>query len=51
MEKRLSRRNFIKTGLVLPAAGLVSSAGLKNAFAEEPPRVVYLNQGKKGLKV
>ena len=51
MEKNLSRRKFIKTGLVLPAAGLVSTTGLKNAFAEEPPRVVYRTLGKTGLKV
>ena len=51
MEKKLSRRKFIKTGLALPAAGLVATAGLKNVFAEEPPRAVYRTLGKTGLKV
>ncbi|MGD9162873.1 MAG: aldo/keto reductase, partial [Desulfobacteraceae bacterium] len=47
----ISRRKFIKTGLTLPAAGLISSAGLKEAFGKEPPRVVYRTLGKTGLKV
>ena len=51
MEKNLSRRKFIKTGLALPAAGPAASAGLKNVFAEEPHRVVYRTLGKTGLKV
>ena len=51
MEKNLSRRKFIKTGLVLPAAGLVSSAGLKEAFGKESPRAVYRTLGKTGLRV
>ncbi len=46
-----SRRNFLKAGLALPVAGLVSSAGLKSVFGEEPPRVVYRTLGKTGLKV
>ncbi len=51
MSKKISRRNFIKTGLTLPAAGLVSSAGLDKAFGKEPPRAVYRTLGKTGLKV
>ncbi len=51
MDKKLSRRNFLKAGLVLPAAGLISTAGLKSAFGEEPPKVVYRTLGKTGLKV
>ena len=51
MENKLTRRKFIKTGLALPAAGLVSSKGLKNVFAGEPPKVVYRTLGKTGLKV
>ena len=51
MSNRISRRKFIKTGLALPAAGLVATTGLKNVFADEPPRVVYRTLGKTGLKV
>jgi hypothetical protein len=50
MGKDLSRRKFLKAGLALPAAGLISTTGLKDAFAE-PPRVVYRTLGKTGLKV
>ena len=46
----LSRRNFLKAGLTLPAAGLVLTTGLK-ADSQEPPRVVYRTLGKTGLKV
>ncbi len=51
MSKKLSRRKFLKAGLVLPAAGLVSTTGLKTAFGEEPPKVAYRTLGKTGLKV
>jgi predicted aldo/keto reductase-like oxidoreductase len=50
MGTNLSRRKFLKAGLVLPAAGLISTTGLKAAFGE-PPRVVYRPLGKTGLKV
>lgn len=50
MGKDLSRRNFLKAGLALPAAGLVSTAGLKDAF-EEPRKITYRTLGKTGLKV
>ena len=46
----LSRRNFLKAGLTLPAAGLVLTTGLK-AASQEPPKVVYRTLGKTGLKV
>lgn len=46
-----SRRKFIKTGLALSAAGLVSSAGIKPSFGEQEPKVVYRTLGKTGLKV
>jgi predicted aldo/keto reductase-like oxidoreductase len=46
-----SRRKFIKTGLALSAAGLVSSTGIKPSFGEEAPKVVYRTLGKTGLKV
>ncbi len=46
-----SRRKFIKTGLALSAAGLVSSTGIKPSFAEGEPKVVYRTLGKTGLKV
>ena len=46
----LSRRNFLKAGLTLPAAGFVLTTGLK-AASQEPPKVVYRTLGKTGLKV
>ena len=46
-----SRRKFIKTGLALSAAGLVSPTGLKSSFGKEEPKVVYRTLGKTGLKV
>jgi predicted aldo/keto reductase-like oxidoreductase len=46
-----SRRKFIKTGLALSAAGLVSSTGINPAFGQEEPKVVYRTLGKTGLKV
>lgn len=50
MSHKLSRRKFLKAGLVLPAAGLVSTTGIDTAFAE-PPKVAYRTLGKTGLKV
>ncbi|NLD35833.1 MAG: hypothetical protein GX654_03105 [Desulfatiglans sp.] len=46
-----TRRKFIKTGLALSAAGLVSSTGIKPSFGQEEPKVVYRTLGKTGLKV
>ena len=46
-----SRRDFLKAGLAISAAGIASSAGIKPSFAEEEPRVVYRTLGKTGLKV
>ena len=48
MGKDLSRRNFLKAGLALPAAGIVSKAGLNNAFGE-PRKIKYRTLGKTGL--
>jgi aryl-alcohol dehydrogenase-like predicted oxidoreductase len=45
-----SRRKFLKAGVVLPAAGLVSTCELK-AFAGSPDTVSYRVLGKTGLKV
>lgn len=51
MSSKISRRNFLKAGIALPAAGLVSSTGIEKAFGGEPPKVVYRTLGKTGLKV
>ncbi len=51
MGTKLSRRKFLKAGLALPAAGLISRTGLKAALGEEQPKVVYRTLGKTGLKV
>jgi len=54
MSKKLSRRKFLKAagaGLLLPAAGCVSTTGLKDASQPPPPNVVYRPLGKTGLKV
>jgi predicted aldo/keto reductase-like oxidoreductase len=45
-----SRRQFLQAGLVLPAAGLVTSKGLNPAF-QSSPEVVYRTLGRTGLKV
>ena len=45
-----SRRKFLQTGLILPAAGLVASKGLEG-FAQAPSGVGYRILGKTGLKV
>jgi len=45
-----SRRQFLRAGLALPAAGLVSSTGLDSAF-QSSPEVVYRTLGKTGLTV
>lgn len=50
MSKNPSRRDFLKAGLALPVAGLVSTAGLKNALGE-PRKIEYRTLGKTGLKV
>ncbi len=50
MSKKQSRRDFLKTGLAVSAAGIASSAGIKPSFAEEP-KVVYRTLGKTGIKV
>lgn len=50
MAANKSRRDFLKAGLAISAAGLASSAGIRPASGEEP-RVVYRTLGKTGLKV
>jgi predicted aldo/keto reductase-like oxidoreductase len=45
-----SRRQFLQAGLALPAASLVSSAGLESAF-QSAPEVRHRTLGKTGLKV
>jgi len=45
-----SRRQFLQTGLAVPAAGLVSSKAIESAL-QSSPKVVYRTLGKTGLKV
>lgn len=45
-----SRRQFLQTGLALPAAGFVSSKAIDSAL-QPSPKVVYRTLGKTGLKV
>ncbi len=47
---RSSRRKFLQAGLILPAAGFVSSHNL-NAFAQGFAGAAYRQLGKTGLKV
>ncbi len=50
MSTNKSRRDFLKTGLAISAAGIASGAGIKPSFGNEP-RVVYRTLGKTGIKV
>ena len=50
MKPYSSRRRFLQAGLILPAAGLVSSRSL-DAFSQAPSGVTYRTLGKTGLKV
>lgn len=50
MHSNRSRRDFIRAGLALSAAGLVSS-NLDAAILKEPPKITYRTLGKTGLKV
>lgn len=50
MKFNYSRRKFLKAGLVLPAAGLVSAHN-SYAFSKTPDKVSYRALGKTGLKV
>jgi aryl-alcohol dehydrogenase-like predicted oxidoreductase len=50
MKRRSSRRKFLQAGLILPAAGLVTSKSLE-AFSSQPPGLSYRKLGKTGLKV
>jgi len=45
-----SRRQFLQTGLALPAAGLVSSKSSESAI-QSSPEIVYRTLGKTGLRV
>jgi uncharacterized protein len=45
-----SRREFIQTGLAVPAVGLVSPM-MEPPFQKEPPKLTYRTLGKTGLKV
>lgn len=45
-----SRRQFLQTGLALPAAGFASSRAFESAL-QSSPKAVYRNLGKTGLKV
>ena len=50
MKRNPSRRTFLQAGIMLPAAGLVSSRG-PEFFSPAPAGVVYRSLGKTGLKV
>jgi len=50
MEFSSSRRKFLKAGLILPAAGFVSTHNFY-AFSKTPDNVAYRVLGKTGLKV
>jgi aryl-alcohol dehydrogenase-like predicted oxidoreductase len=50
MKHKSSRRTFLQAGIMLPAAGLVSSRS-PELFSPTPPAVVYRTMGKTGLKV
>ena len=50
MHLKQSRRQFLQSGLALPAVGLVSSTRQDSAV-QAPPQVVYRTLGKTGLKV
>ena len=47
---RSSRREFLKAGLAMPAAGLISSRSLE-AFSQASADVIYRTLGNTGLKV
>ena len=49
MNQDSSRRNFLRTGLTLPAVGLAGS--LPGAAFEPPSSIPYRTLGKTGLKV
>ncbi len=50
MKRNPSRRTFLQAGIMLPAAGLVSSRS-PELFSPAPSGVVYRKLGKTGLKV
>jgi uncharacterized protein len=50
VEFNSSRRKFLQAGLILPAAGFVSSHNF-DAFSQSAPGAVYRTLGKTGLKV
>jgi aryl-alcohol dehydrogenase-like predicted oxidoreductase len=50
MKKTSSRRKFLQAGLILPAAGIVTSRSF-GAFSSPPDGLSYRKLGKTGLKV
>jgi uncharacterized protein len=50
VKKNTSRREFLQSGLVLPAVGFVASRGLVKSSSASP-RLAYRTLGKTGLKV
>ena len=50
MKQNTSRREFLQSGLILPAAGFIASRGLA-APSSPPPGLSYRTLGKTGLKV
>jgi uncharacterized protein len=50
MKSKSSRREFLKAGIAMPAAGLISSRSLE-ALSQTPPEVMYRMLGSTGLKV
>jgi aryl-alcohol dehydrogenase-like predicted oxidoreductase len=49
MKHKSSRRTFLQAGLMVPAAGLISSGNPETVF-QAPGKVVYRTLGKTGLK-
>jgi aryl-alcohol dehydrogenase-like predicted oxidoreductase len=50
MRSKSSRREFLRAGLAMPAAGLIPSR-TQEAFSQSPAEVIYRTLGNTGLKV
>jgi uncharacterized protein len=50
MKSKSSRREFLRAGLAMPAAGLIASHGFEG-FSQEPVEVTHRTLGNTGLKV
>ncbi len=50
MKSKSSRREFLRAGLAMPAAGLISSS-TQDAFSQVPAEITYRTLGNTGLKV